>query len=425
MTVLVEFSVAPSIGMLSKSQRFILGLFVLLLVDIIWVASSELTKYIYHNENFEKPFFSTYLKNSMFSLYLLGFMFWPPWRDHCGGVRHPTTYMFIDPNSDDENFYTEANTSLSDPTFVPIKSPALVTKATVNDKESSGADDSDDSSVRSVRFSKLAEVRHMSERDAREALLARLSHGASLRAGEAARRAAGKLCPAEVARVAFTFSVIWFAANYTFQIALTETEAGVVTVLSSTSSLFTLALAALFPSSPSDRFSLAKLAAVCVSICGVVVISLSDLKTGVRVPMGAIMALLSAFLYAAYLVFLRRKVENEDKMDIPMFFGFVGLFNFLLLWPVFFLLHHLRLEPFEWPTQHQWAFLIANGIVGTLLSDGLIFNIFINCHKCSSANHPSFNSVRCCSERDKVPHLILFGVHTSHPCFYCCFHTFP
>ena len=29
---------------LSKQQRFILGIFVLLIVDIIWVASSELTK---------------------------------------------------------------------------------------------------------------------------------------------------------------------------------------------------------------------------------------------------------------------------------------------------------------------------------------------------------------------------------------------
>ena len=31
-------------GMLNKSQRLLLGLFVLLLVDVIWVSSSELTK---------------------------------------------------------------------------------------------------------------------------------------------------------------------------------------------------------------------------------------------------------------------------------------------------------------------------------------------------------------------------------------------
>ena len=32
---------------LSKQQRLVLGIFVLLIVDIIWVASSELTKVIF------------------------------------------------------------------------------------------------------------------------------------------------------------------------------------------------------------------------------------------------------------------------------------------------------------------------------------------------------------------------------------------
>lgn len=49
--------------------------------------------------------------------------------------------------------------------------------------------------------------------------------------------------------------------------------------------------------------------------------SLSDLTVEVKIPTGAILALVSAFFYAAYLVFLRKKVDHEDKMDIPMFFG--------------------------------------------------------------------------------------------------------
>lgn len=46
MTVIVKVvSVGSSVGgMLNKSQRLLLGLFVLLLVDVIWVSSSELTK---------------------------------------------------------------------------------------------------------------------------------------------------------------------------------------------------------------------------------------------------------------------------------------------------------------------------------------------------------------------------------------------
>lgn len=40
-----------------------------------------------------------------------------------------------------------------------------------------------------------------------------------------------------------------------------------------------------------------------------------------KIPAGAFLALLSAVFYAAYLVFLRRKVDSEEKIDIPMFFG--------------------------------------------------------------------------------------------------------
>ena len=40
-----------------------------------------------------------------------------------------------------------------------------------------------------------------------------------------------------------------------------------------------------------------------------------------KIPLGTVFALVSAFFYAAYLVFLRKKVDHEDKLDIPMFFG--------------------------------------------------------------------------------------------------------
>lgn len=176
-------------------------------------------QFIYQEEKFDKPFFSTYIKTSMFSLYLLGLCFWPPWRDQC---NKPTAYtvinnqvnfviikysiyneickiflQIIDPNVEDENFFSEENARLSDPTFVPIKTP--------DQCDRSSGTESDDSSVRSVRFSKLAEVRHMSESDATEALLARLSYHASVRAGEQARRQANKFSIQKVSKIASMF----------------------------------------------------------------------------------------------------------------------------------------------------------------------------------------------------------------------------
>lgn len=52
--------------------------------------------------------------------------------------------------------------------------------------------------------------------------------------------------------------------------SLAETEAGIVTVLASTSSLFTLFLAGFYPSNNSDKFTLSKLVAVTISIFGLV-----------------------------------------------------------------------------------------------------------------------------------------------------------
>ena len=50
-------------------------------------------------------------------------------------------------------------------------------------------------------------------------------------------------------------------------------------------------------------------------------VTLSDEKFEHKIPTGVLWALSSAILYAIYLVGLRRKVDHEDKLDIPQFFG--------------------------------------------------------------------------------------------------------
>lgn len=120
---------APSIsmtctGLLTKSQRLLLGLLVLLLVDVIWVLSSELTEvwylafylvsvlkkstilkillianvfhlqYIFHNTKFDKPFFTTYFKTSMFMIYLFGFGVSKSWRYQCRNHQYQVNSGF-------------------------------------------------------------------------------------------------------------------------------------------------------------------------------------------------------------------------------------------------------------------------------------------------------------------------------------------
>ena len=50
-------------------------------------------------------------------------------------------------------------------------------------------------------------------------------------------------------------------------------------------------------------------------------VSLSHLSGEFRLPLGALWALAGAFLYACYIVLLRARVDHEDKLDLPMFFG--------------------------------------------------------------------------------------------------------
>lgn len=54
------------------------------------------------------------------------------------------------------------------------------------------------------------------------------------------------------------------------QVSQLKTQAGLFNLMSSSSSFFTLLLAAIYPSSSADKFTISKLAAVVLSILGVV-----------------------------------------------------------------------------------------------------------------------------------------------------------
>lgn len=347
---------------MSKAQRLCIGIFILLLVDIIWVVSAELTEYLFNTEGFHKPYFSTYVKTSMFIIYLIGFAVWKPWRQQC--FKTPSNH-FIDPNHE-ENEPLCGDTPIGDSMYVPIKFH--------DGGDKSSGTESDDQPAhlgksKSVHFCKITEVRQLSESQAEDAVLARLSYTASVRAHELAQRLANKLSIKEVAKLAAIFSFMWFLGNLSYQEALANTHAGIVNALSSTSGLFTLLLAAVFPANGSDRITLSKMVAVFISMGGVVLICMADMSFESAVPVGAIWAVLGSLFYAMYLVLLRRKVENEDRMDISMFFGFVGLVSLLTLWPGILILHYSGLEHLEWPSSKQWLLLVVNGLVGTVFSE--------------------------------------------------------
>ena len=84
----------------------------------------------------------------------------------------------------------------------------------------------------------MFQVVEMNPGEAMAANLARLSYNATLRAQAALRRAAQRLTLQEVAKLALFFCLPWFLGNFCYQEALAKTEAAVVNILSSSSSLW-------------------------------------------------------------------------------------------------------------------------------------------------------------------------------------------
>lgn len=122
---------------------------------------------------------------------------------------------------------------------------------------------------------------------------------------------------------------------------------------------------------------MAKLLALCVSIIGVILVATQDTQGSstrqflTDLLIGDILALVGAALYGVYTVFLKYKVRNEERVSMPLFFGFVGIFNLLVLWPVIILLDVTGLEPFSLPSsQTTWTVVVLNASI-TFISDYL------------------------------------------------------
>ena len=63
-----------------------------------------------------------------------------------------------------------------------------------------------------------------------------------------------------------------------------------------------------------------------------------------QIAIGDSMAFFSAIIYGVYVTVMKRRVGNEDRVDMPLFFGLVGLFNLCLFWPGFLVLHWTGIE---------------------------------------------------------------------------------
>lgn len=341
---------------------FVVGCVLLLVVDLIWIGSAELTRFIFKEANYNKPFFSTYFKASLLVVYVFGFVFYRPWGRSC--VRctcEEESYSVLD-NSDTESESSQSCGGVQ--SFYQV-----IDLPTEND-----SDESDDD-IKHVKFSSTAEIRSLPTSQSES--IARMSHTNAIRARQGRRiyKSAQKLT--HIAKTAFIFCLPFFIGQYSYQLSLSLTSAPVVNIISSTSGLFTLILTSIFPTQFTDRFSFVKFIFIIISIGGTVLISYSSLgmnEAGDDSPMfGAGWALVSAFSYSLYLVLLKRATGSET-LNLPIFFGFVGMFIMLMFWPGLVVMHLTGVEQFELPTKQQFLYLGLNGLIGTVVCELLWLN---------------------------------------------------
>lgn len=367
----------------NKLRNFILGVIILLIVDLLWVGSAEASEYIFKKIKYDKPFFTTYFKTSFFIVYLFGFIFVRSWHFQCKQCIHGRNAKKLLEEVDrvsqtpcisrhfpgGSSGYSGETSRASTPVGY-ITPPQYENMTDDDDVSVNTTEDGDD---RKVSFSKVREVRSLAQKHLDAQVLSRMSHNSVEELKNVLLNLSDKIPLYHTVKLAVYFVVLWIFATLCYQEALARTSSAVTNILSSTSGIFTLILAAIFPSTPGDRFNVSKLITVFVSFGGIFLVIWTDpsnKESIYRVNIGDFYALAGACLYACYLTLIKRKVGVDKKLDMPMFFGFVGLFGALLFWPGFFLLHYTGVERFELPSDGEtWLFLIGNAVIGTVLSE--------------------------------------------------------
>lgn len=180
-------------------------------------------------------------------------------------------------------------------------------------------------------------------------------------------------------KLGLEFCLLWFLANYFAAACLEYTTVASSTILASTSSIWTLLCGSIMRV---EHFTLRKFLGVCASLAGVILISTVDVsgetdenrgsfphKTPRELAIGDAMAFISAVLYGFYAVFMKKRIGDESKVNMPLFFGLVGTLNVFLLWPGMVVLHLTGIEPFQLPPTNKILTIVLVNSASSLVSD--------------------------------------------------------
>ncbi|PWN44667.1 hypothetical protein IE81DRAFT_320970 [Ceraceosorus guamensis] len=347
-----------------RRHEYLVGIALLMLVVLLWTASNFLTNTILTG-SYNKPFAVTYLNTSSFAIYLIPFT--------ClHRARRRSASSNLPKDETESSFWTRIGFYIpqSDSSAPEDHRGRYAPLSSVHSDSSERRSAKPPSPTR--RRSHLSAPRPSSIDGRRPRSLLESRHGTDV---YRQLPADAPLSLRETAILAFQFTIVWFGANWSLNAGLGLTSVASGTTLSSASGFFTLALGSLLGV---ETFTLPKLAAVLISFVGVAMVTRADsaslladdaISNPINALLGDALSLLSALLYAVYVTLLKVRIGSEERVSMPLFFGFVGIFNILGMWPVGVLLHLIGVERIEPPGEvSTWAGIGVNMAI-TFVSD--------------------------------------------------------
>lgn len=306
---------------LSSAQRWVLGLVNLGAVVLFWVLSLFLVNDLFETNVYRKPFFITWINTSCFVFYLVPYM-----RYEGLGVR---LFVLLLRQEYQKQRYLKLHDIENSPQ--PLHEYGLLLHEDV-----------------------VAEPADPKDVDDMVPLW-------------------------ETVMLLLQFIVLWFTANLVTNASLSYTSVASQTILSLTSSFFTLLVGYLYRI---EKINANKILGIVLSFGGVLIVTKIDSMAD-TVPSGTsallslwgnLLALVGALVYGVYTILLKHKITRpnstqERTLNTHLFFGFVGLYCLVFFWPFILLLHFTLVETFALPKgSHVLTLLGVNAFI-TFVSD--------------------------------------------------------
>jgi solute carrier family 35, member F5 len=173
------------------------------------------------------------------------------------------------------------------------------------------------------------------------------------------------------ARAAAWIAPVWFGANLCYNASLRTTSVTSSTIISCTSSLWTLLLSALFAR---EKLTWRKALGVALCVAGGTVVGLVDTSdrsssssssSSSRSLLGDLLAVASAALYGVYSTVLAVHVPDDTSVAMPLLFGYLGAISAAACAPLFALYRHA----FAGLTSRALGLILLTGVFDSIIAD--------------------------------------------------------